>query len=74
MIGTDPKAIIGHYEELLGLARQDHNLELEKSILDSLSRINAMFTDRIKQENTNKFEASASIRRIDQHNPVVIKS
>jgi len=51
-IGYDPKAIIKAYEDLIRRCKEDNDKSNERQAYDSLSRINAMFTDKSKLEVT----------------------
>ena len=75
-IGTDPKLIIARYEDLIGRCRENKDRSTERACLDSLARINAMFTDKVKQEVTTdiqptvpteelKIEARKVLERLD---------
>lgn len=46
----EPSSIIAHYEALYRECMTDSDKATAKSILDSMARINAMFTDKTKQE------------------------
>ena len=55
-LSCDPKAIKAYYEDIISRARASGDLSNERQALDSLSRINAMFTDRstLKVEDTTQ--------------------
>ena len=65
-IGYDPKAIIKAYEDLIYRARQSGDLSNERQAYDSLSRINAMFTDKSKLEVNDSANDSLVIKRYER--------
>ncbi len=68
----DPGSIIAHYEELYRKCMLDDDKSTGKAILDSLARINAMFTDKTINDTTlstkdNDLLANYRNNRIEAH-------
>lgn len=72
-IGSDPQAIIEAYEDLRKRCQNKGDLSNEKGVLDSLSRINSMFTDKSIVTKKDDVEPTISDGELDKELAIIIE-